>query len=177
MPNPIKLRAVPVTGHAGLDGFLSDVSQILQNASASAVPAPQPVTNLKVTPLAGAILVQFSRSNAQNFRLYMGSSPDRTKASIVDLGTNNQYRDDVGKGGVQRWYWVQALTPNALSPSSVSGPVSATSLALGTNATVREQPPIDQSYMLIFDATIHAYRPAVQGVDFVTPGRQAVSEQ
>lgn len=176
MPQQVKIRAVPVTGNPALDGFLSDVHQLLSQTS-SAVPSPQPITNLKVTPLAGSILIQFTRSNAQNFRLYMGSSPDRTQASIVDLGVNNQYTDSLGKGGVQRWYWVQAITPNSLSPSSTSGPVTATSLALGTNATVVQQQPVTQSYMLIFDATIHAYRPAVPGVDYVTAGKQAVNEQ
>lgn len=173
MAQPANLRSVPITGHPGLDGYLSDLDQIVR-PQLSAVPAPQPVTNLKVTPLAGAVLVQFTRSNATNFRLYMGSSPDQSKASIVDLGTNNQYSDNVGQGGVKRYYWVQAITPNALSPSSTTGPVSATSLALGTSAPVTNQAPAEQSFMLVFDATIHAYRPAIPGQDYVSAGKQAI---
>ena len=173
MSQPTKLGSAPVTGHVGLDNFLRDVRDILTQ-QVSAVPAPQPVTNLSATPTAGAVIVRFTRSNAQNFRLYYGSSPDRTQASFVDLGSNSQWTDSVGKGGVKRWYWVQAITPNALSPSSVTGPITATSLALGTNATVPDQPTAEQSSVLVFDATIHAYRPAVYGQDYVIPGKRGV---
>jgi hypothetical protein len=170
MNKPVKIRAVPITEHPGLNGFLSDLKDAIEQQQA--VPSPQPVTNLKATPTSGAIVVSFTRSNAANFRLYYGSSPDRTKASIVDLGNNNQWTDNVGQGGIKRFYWAQAITPNALSPSSITGPITATSLALGTNTTVPEQNVVEQSSVLVFDATIHAYRPAIYGQDYVTPGKQ-----
>jgi hypothetical protein len=165
-----KIRAVPVTQDPSLSGFLNDLKKAVEAVSSASAP-PQPVSSLSATPVSGGVVVQFTRSNATNFRLYASNTNDRSKATIVDLGSNNSYTDDVGSGGVDRFYWVEAISPTSSSPSPIAGPVSATTLALGTPATVT--PPLQPSYGTVYDATLGHSRPVVYGTDFITPGKQA----
>lgn len=165
-----KLQRPPATGHAGMDSFLDSVYQRLQNDTSYA-PPPQPVTALTVTPVAGGNVVQFTRSNALNFRLYWGTTPSFKDAhNIVDLGPNNNYQHNLGQAGQKVYYWVQAQSSNASSSAQAVGPVSGTTLALGTGAAIT--PPTQPSYMMVFDTTINAYRPAIYGHDYVSAPKQ-----
>ena len=166
---PPKIRSVPITQDSNLSGFLSDIKKVAEHLLSGSAP-PQAPVGLKVTPIAGGNVVQFTRSNATNFRLYAGSTNDRSSARIIDLGSNNQYTDNLGDGGVDQWYWLEALSQTSSTPSDVVGPVKGTSLALGTSATVT---PVQQpSYGTVYDTTIGARRPVVFGTDFVPPGKQ-----
>jgi len=166
---PPKIGAVPVTQDPSLAAFLNDLKKAVEHLT-SATPPPQPVTNLKATAIAGGIVVSFTRSNATNFRLYASDTNNRGAASIIDLGNNNQHTDTLGKGGVQRYYWVEAISQTSQQPSTVAGPVNATSLALGTAATVT--PPAQPSYGTVFDSTTGGRRPIIFGTDYITPGKQ-----
>jgi fibronectin type 3 domain-containing protein len=165
-----KIPAVPVVQDSNLASFLSSLKSAVE-ATTSATAPPQAVTGMKVTPIAGANVVQFVRSNATNFRLYASSTNDRSAASIIDLGSNNSYTDNVGQGGITRYYWVEAISHTSSSPSPLVGPLSATTLALGTSATVT--PPSQPSYGTVYDTTIGTNRPIVFGTDFIPPGKQA----
>lgn len=164
-----KIRATPVTSDPALAGWMDDVAKAI-GAMASATPPPQPISNLQATPVAGGVVVGFTRSNATNFRLYSSSTNSRIGAQITDLGSNNQWTDNLGKGGVARWYWVEALSPTSGQPSSIVGPVHATSLALGTPATVT--PPAQPSYATVHNATTGQNQPAVYATDFIPAGKK-----
>jgi hypothetical protein len=173
MRKVIKIPSVPVVADSGLQNFLTAIKQSVEQSN-SVVPTPQAVSGLTATPIAGGIVVQFVRSNAANFRLFYNTTANQKSASIVDLGSNNRYTDNVGQGGETRYYWVQAQNANAASDSLIVGPVSATSLALTATASVPK--PTQQSYAMVFDTTINGYRPAIYGTDYVTPGKQAPVE-
>lgn len=168
MAQPVKIRSVPITQDPSVQGILSDLKSAVENMQSGSAP-PLPPTNFSLTPVSGGISVQFTRSNATNFRLYSSETADRSKAQIVDLGSNNQYTDNLGEGGVQRYYWIEAISPTSNQPSQLVGPHTATSLALGTPASVI--PPNQPSYGSVFDTTLGRQRPLVYGTDFVPQGK------
>ena len=166
---PPKVRAVPITADPGLSGFLADIKKATDHLLSAAAP-PQAPIGLSFIPTSGGIVVQFTRSNATNFRLYASATNDRSAARIIDLGSNNSYSDNLGQGGVDQWYWVEAISQTSATPSPLVGPVKATSLALNTPVTV---PPIKQpSYGSVYDTTLGTTRPAIFGTDFISPGKQ-----
>lgn len=164
-----KIRAVPVLQDPNAAGILSDLKNAAEYLLSASAP-PQPISSLTATPIAGGVVVQFTRSNATNFRVYASSTKDRSAATIIDLGSNNSWTDNQGAGGITRYYWVEALTNTSASPSPIVGPVSATTLALGTSATVK--PPAEPSYGTVYDTTIGTTRPIIFGSDFIQPGKQ-----
>lgn len=163
MTTPIKIRSVPITQDPSLQGILTDLKQAVEQMSSATAP-PLPPTNFQATPVSGGVNLTFTRSNATNFRLYAGPTPNRASASIIDLGSNNSYTHNLGGGGVQRYYWIEAISPTSNTPSNVVGPVAATSLPLGTAAPILTPP---QSYRTVYDATLGRTRPAVFGTDFL----------
>lgn len=163
-----KIRDVPIVQDPGLRNFLSDMKRAVEEIQPTSVP-PQAPTGLKVTPIAGGNVVQFTRSNATNFRLYHSTTSDRGAAVIVDLGSNNSYTDSVGDGGIQKWYWVEAV--NSQSVSAIVGPSTGTTLALGTPATVT--PVSAPSYQTVYDTTLNRNRPVVYAVDRINAPKQA----
>lgn len=170
MASVIKIRPVPSTQDPALQGILTDIKSAIEHLY-SASPAPQPVSGLSATPIAGGVVLQFTRSNGINFRVYYGSTPNRASASIADLGSNNTFTDTVGSGGVKRYYWVEAHSPSAPSPSPIIGPVSATTLALGSPAIVT--PTAVPSYQTVFDTTQNRRRPVIYGDgEFPTPPKE-----
>lgn len=107
---------------------------------------PGAPTNFKVTPLAGAILLQWSRGeNADGTEILWNTSPTLNGALTVDVAGSSQYTDYVGAGGVKRFYWLASYDSHAPagspSLSSVIGPLSTTSLASGSGATPPAPPP------------------------------------
>lgn len=165
--NQIKIREVPLVEHAGLRDFLSDLKLVVEGLQTNAAPPPPP-TNFKVTPVAGGNVVAFTRSAATNFRIYYGSSPQRGQAQFIDIGSNNQWTDTVGQGGITRYYWVEAI--NSTSVSQLVGPLSGTTLALTVPATVT--PPPAQSFQQVFDTTLNRNRPVVYPIDRIASPRQ-----
>lgn len=107
---------------------------------------PGPPTNFKVTPLAGAILLQWSRgTNADGTEVHWNTKPTLNGAFTVDVAGSSQYVDYVGGNGVTRFYWIGSYDIHAPagspSTSTLVGPLSATSLASGSGATPPAPPP------------------------------------
>lgn len=107
---------------------------------------PGPPTNFKATPLAGSILLQWSRGvNADGTEVLWNTSPTLNGAFTVDVGGSSQYNDYVGAGGVKRYYWVSSYDSHAPAGTPASsltvGPLVATSLAAGSGATPPQPPP------------------------------------
>jgi hypothetical protein len=90
-----------------------------------------------VAPQPGGNNIVFTVSDADTYQLFVGTNPDFTQAKTVELGTTNQYSDNVGTGGVKKWYWVRGVRANSRqgNVSILVGPVTGITLALGTAAT------------------------------------------
>lgn len=159
----IRIRSVPPLKDPGAHGIISDLKAAVESLQSTLVP-PQTPTDLKVFPIPGGNQVQFARTNATNFRIYHSTTSNRADATFVDIGTSNTYNDQVGAGGVNKWYWVEALSSNQVSP--LVGPVQSVTLALGTSAPALPVAPIGQQ---VFDTTIGRVRPTVFNQDHATP--------
>lgn len=165
-----KLRDVPQV--QGMDvehyQFLTEVRNAVVQLQSSTLPPDDP-TNLKATPFATGINVQFTRSrNAHRYTLYIANSaPNRSAASssgsiAIDLGDTNYYNDIVGQSNFTRFYWVRAWNGNV--GSRVVGPVKGVTAASGTVADPPKQVPpgtiaLDQATGL-----------PVSGRPIITPG-------
>lgn len=91
----------------------------------------------------GANLIEFTRSDGDNYVLYWNTRPSIDMATRVDLGQSNRYVDQLGAGSVQRWY---AIKPKkARLEGDVSVWVTATTLALGVAITPPTPPPASQN--------------------------------
>lgn len=146
----IKLKTVPQDLPVHHQQFLTDLRNAVLELQGSHSPANIP-TNLKVTPVAGGNVVQFTRgTNAAGHTLYMASFPNFAAATPVQLGQNAQHIDSVGIGGVLRYYWVRSFDGTGKG-STLVGPISSRTLALGATATVSKPPP--PSSPLAVDAT------------------------
>lgn len=103
---------------------------------------PAVVTNLRATALGGSIQVDFTRSDGDNFVLYWNSTPSINGSVRIELGSTNKYVDNIGTGGVKRYYVVKSKKGN--TEGAISAWVSATSLALGTAVPPPTPPPDTQ---------------------------------
>lgn len=155
------IPAVPQVKDPALYDYLSQAHAVLVAGQSSNVPPNLP-TSLTVTPLPGGNSIAFTRSNGITFNLYASSSPDRSQATQVNLGSAASYTDALGQGGVPRWYWVEALNQQGQS-SGVTGPKTGTTLAL--TAPAPTPPTIPQSYARVFDTTIGRTRPVIPATD------------
>lgn len=162
-----ELPSLPPVSDPQLYSYLSGLHQVVANIT-SQYQAPTPPTSLSVTPIAGGNVVRFTRCNAITYALYMGDSADRAKAQQVNLGSSATYTDNVGAGGVARWYWVEGLNQLGI-PSTVTGPVTGTTLALGTPAA--PLPAQAQSYATVFDTIIGRPRPVISAIDTEVAGQ------
>jgi len=117
---------------------LSEMRNALLRIESSRQPPAAP-TNLAVTPVAGGNVVQFTRSGADRYILYASKNADIGNAVAIDLGLAVQYQDDVGKSAVARYYWVKGIRGDM--SSDFAGPVTGTTLALTTEATLPAAPP------------------------------------
>lgn len=167
MPPQLPLPEVPRVDDAGLFDYLTRLHAAVLPLISAAQPPNLP-TNLTVTPIAGGNVIQFTRSNGVSFNLYLSDSPDRAKATQQNLGSGNSWTDNVGVGGVKRYYWVEALNQQGAS-SGVVGVKSGTTLALGATATV---PFVRPAAVEVFDTTINRTRP-----DIATPGSPVAQPQ
>jgi len=104
-----------------------------------AIIQPATVTNLRATPLAGSIQVDFTRSDGDNYVLYWNTTASINEATRIELGNTNKWVDVIGSGGVKRYYAVKAKKGPV--EGQVSSWVMATTLALGTPVIPPEPPP------------------------------------
>lgn len=104
---------------------------------------PAAVTNVRATGMAGAIQVDFTRSEGGSYKLFWNTTASLNGAVVIDLGNSNKYVDQIGAEGVKRYYAVQASNGNTVSAYSVW--VSATTLALDAVITPPDPPPASQS--------------------------------
>lgn len=171
MANAPQLPAVPRGTDAALYDYLTQLNAVVQSHSSQLAPPNLP-TNLTVTPIAGGNVIQFTRSNGVSFNLYASSSPDFTSASQQNLGSANTYTDNVGSGGVKRYYKVEALNGTGAS-SGLTSPKNGTTLALGSTATI---PVVRPAQTVVFDTTIDANRPLIASIGNPVAGQSPQSQ-
>src|SRR5262245_13462219 len=100
---------------------------------------PGVVTNLRATALAGSVQIDFTRSDGDNYVLYMNDTGSVNGAVRIELGFANKYVDVVGSGAIKKYYAVKAKKGNL--EGQLSPWVIQTTLALGTPVTPPEPPP------------------------------------
>jgi hypothetical protein len=137
---PQGIPECPRNAPIALRRFYSEMRAAVLRVQQSVI-APAPPTNLKATAKAGGIIIQFTRSDGDSFVIYRNTTATLKNTVRIDLGGGNYYCDEIGAGAETRYYWVRAKKGNL--ESSLVGPVSATTLALGTAITPPEQPPGD----------------------------------
>lgn len=133
------IREVP----NNIDPVLRQFLRELREAVISVQPDKQPlrsVSNLQVTPIAGGNRIRFSASNGEGYKLLIGDSAEVTKAYPVTIGNISEYTDNVGKGGVMRYYWVVAVS-NGKTDALPIGPMNGTTLSLVTETVLPTPPP------------------------------------
>lgn len=172
MSKQLQLPTVPSVSDPALQTYLDQLHAVVAQLHLSAQ-QPNLPTNLTLTPGPGTVTVQFTRSNAITYTLYISPTPDRAGAVQVDLRSSNQYTDNVGVGGETRNYWVEGLNQSGIS-SGVTPPKSAITLALGTPATIL--PTVPQSYAQVFDTTLGRNRPVISTIDTEVAGQPAPAE-
>lgn len=101
--------------------------------------APRPPSNLIVTPVALGNQIQFTRSDAVDYLIYVSDSPNLSAAQVIPIGNIAYYTHYVGQSGVTKFYWAAAKAGDFIS--EVIGPVSGTTLAAGAVATIPNAPP------------------------------------
>lgn len=129
MPAQTGQPGIPFGISTGLAELLQWMCNSIKNLQVELIP-PTTVTNLRATAQAGAVQIDFTRSDGDDFILYVNSVPSINLALRVDLGLANKYIDDIGAGGILRYYAVKAK--KGILDGQVSPWVSATTLALGT---------------------------------------------
>lgn len=123
-----------------------DFDQAILNAIKklqAALIQPEIVTNLRATALAGAIQIDFTRGDGDAYTLFINSTGSVNLATLVDLGTANKWIDQIGDGGITKYYAVQAKKGNVIG--KLSPWLVETTLALGVAATPPEPPPGTQT--------------------------------
>lgn len=163
----ISMPALPQISDPQLQQWAQGIHDVVSGLYAATV-APNPPSDLRITPIAGGNVIQFTRSNAQSYSLYLGGSPDQSIATQVDLKSSNSYTDNLGLGGTLRYYWVVGLSQSG-QPSTLLGPKSGTTLALGTPAS--PLPIVAASYAQVYDTTLGRYRPVISVTDPAVAGQ------
>lgn len=172
MAKPITtMPALPQIADPQLQQWAQGIHDVVSGLQAATL-APNAPSDLRVTPIAGGNVVQFTRSNAQSYTLYAGSSPDQSTATQVTLGTSNTYTENLGTPGTLRYYWVVGLSQSG-TPSTLLGPKSGTTLALGTPAA--PLPTVAASYAQVYDTTIGRNRPVIATTDPTVAGQPTPS--
>lgn len=101
------------------------------------------VSNLRATALAGAVQIDFTRSDGDAYVLYINSVPSINMATRVDLGTANLYVDQIGAGSILRYYGIVAMKGRVVG--DLSPWVAQTTLALGVAITPPDPPPATET--------------------------------
>ena len=118
--------------------FNEGVLSALKNLQSALIP-PTMVSNMRVTPIAGGNIIDFTRSDGESYTLYINTTGSINGAQRIDLGLANRYTNDLGQGGITRYYAIEAKTGNV--HGSLSPWVAGTTLALGTAITTPTPPP------------------------------------
>lgn len=132
---------IPVDMPVHHQSLLREMKKAIEALTPSNVPPGKP-SNITIRPLPGGNQVMFTGGDgADKHILQISNTPnwDPTKAGSgkIDLGESTHYNDNVGIGGVTRFYWLVAKRGN-MATDPPTGPESGTTLALGTPAA----PPI-----------------------------------
>lgn len=120
----------------GLDLATRDFLQSLRDAVIEAqgsLAPPEAVENLRVTPIAGGNLVEFTRTNAVSYVLFWNTVPNFNTASPIPIQLDARYEHIIGAGSVKIHYWIRARQPSG--QEVIVGPESGITLALGTPVT------------------------------------------
>src|SRR5262245_25627850 len=104
---------------------------------------PDLITNLRVTALPGSNQVDFTRSDGNTYILYWNTTASINGAVRIELGLANKYVDEIGAGGVRRYYAIKAKKGNV--EGQVSAWMAQTTLALTAPAVVPTPPPATQT--------------------------------
>lgn len=124
--------------------FLVELRKTVLQLQGVAAPPGLPA-NLKVTPQSFGNLIQWSRGTGADFHeVLWNTKPTIINAQVVPVQNAAQWQDNIGKNGVQRWYWVRAVKQVALHAVTRTvevGPISGTTLASGTGVTPPTPPP------------------------------------
>src|SRR5262245_30571002 len=95
----------------GRDPFLQWVRNELLKLQEALIP-PATVTNFRATALPGQVQIDFTRSDGNTYVLYWNKTPSTDNAVRIELGTANKYVDEIGSGGITRYYAVKAKKGN-----------------------------------------------------------------
>lgn len=119
--------------------LLQQVRTSTLNAQGSRQP-PGPVTNFKVTPIAGGNVLQWTRpADSDRCVVYINSTPSLNGAIPLDVGVSTTFTDNVGVPAVTRYYWVMPM--KAQMAGQISPPQKGTTLAPGAGSSVPNPPP------------------------------------
>jgi hypothetical protein len=140
--------------------FFQDLRENVLRLMASQA-APRPPVGLKVIPISFGNVVQFIRTDGDFYEVLWSTTPNIQNATSVNIGTSQQWQDNVGKAAITRYYWVRAV--NQISgadfiKSTEVGPVPGTTLASGTAATVPA--PVAAADTLVLDQKTGTIVPA-----------------
>lgn len=119
--------------------FLMDMRNAVVTMQAS-LTVPRDISNLRVTPVAGGNVIDFTRSDADQYLLYWSTTPKLGDAQTVDMGVSSSHHHNYARDGVKIYYWVRAVKKSGVASEFV-GPKSGTTLALNVNTTLPTPPP------------------------------------
>ncbi|MEE8608684.1 MAG: hypothetical protein V3S55_13845 [Nitrospiraceae bacterium] len=153
MPRGIRQAGIPEVPHnindrVSMRRFLQEIRNTLQSVVGERVP-PKAATSLRVTPKGGQNEIEFVRSDADFYLLYISTTPEISDGYAVPMGAANRFVDVVGEVGIRRFYWVEAYRAGGIK-GGIIGPESGTTLALTTGVTPpivlpsREFPALDE---------------------------------
>src|SRR5262245_584365 len=135
MSAPLLSVGVPDVSSAG---FLNWVRNEVLRLQQALIP-PATVTNFRATAQAGAIQIDFTRSDGDNYVLYWNKTASIDGAVRIELGFANKYVDNIGEGGVKRYYAVKAK--KGYVEGQVSPWIVETTKALGVEVPPPTPPP------------------------------------
>jgi hypothetical protein len=154
-----------LTSHEQLRRFLIDIRQTVVDLRGPTTPPTAP-TNFKVTPLAVAVLLQWTRGlNADGTEVLWNTSTSLSGATVIDAGSGNQHVDYVSNSTQKRFYWVRSYDAHSTSRSIEAGPLAATPMASGSSVTPPTPPVAGQGTTTdtTTGRTVDRYNPHVRG--------------
>lgn len=166
----ISKRGIPevpmdVTSREEMRQFLINLRQTVVDLRGPTT-APSAPTNLRATPLAFAVLLQWTRGvNADGTELLWNTSPSLSGANVIDVGSGNSHTDYVSNATQKRYYWVRSYDAQSPSRSIETGPVNATPLAAASSVVPPAPPPISQgaAHNSITGQVVDRYNPHPKG--------------
>jgi hypothetical protein len=163
-------RSIPevpmdVSSQEEMRQFLLHLRQTVVDLRGTTTP-PTPPTNFKATPLAVAVLLQWTRGiNADGTEVLWSLTPNIGAATVIDAGSGNQHVDYVSNSTQKRYYWVRSYDAHSPARSIEVGPQSATPMASGSSVTPPTPPPSSQGITADSSTgrTVDRYNPHPRG--------------